>query len=124
MEAAFARDILGVTSPALLAEFQRVLSLSAIRRLTQPPLEDDIILRSVEHVARHFYVTDGAFRDVDKVPLDFKDNPLVEAALEAEAELIVSDDHDLLSLKFVRIPGFRIIEITPPSVVLRRIAGQ
>jgi predicted nucleic acid-binding protein len=60
-------------------------------------------------------VVAGAFKEVDKVPDDAKDKPLVEAALEGAAEAIVSDDVDLLSLKVVKVRGFRPVQMSSNS---------
>jgi predicted nucleic acid-binding protein len=53
--------------------------------------------------------------------LDFRDNPVVEAALEVEADTIVSEDGDLLSLKVVRVSGFRPIQVLAPGPFLRTL---
>ncbi len=99
------RRIVGVTSPMLLDECARVLKMPEIRTMASPPLDDDLIERAVRYIGERFTVVAGAFQDVDRVPKDAKDNPLVEAALEGSAQAIVSDDGHLLSLKVVRSMG-------------------
>ncbi len=108
-----------VTSPTLLRELERILKLDEIRRLANPPLDDDVIRRAVTYLAERFDVVSGTFRDVDRVPADVRDNPLVEAALEGEADAIVSDDDDLLSLKVVKVSGFRPVQILAPGPYLK-----
>jgi predicted nucleic acid-binding protein len=77
--------MLAVTSPVLLEEYESVLRLPHVRGLTNPPLDDDLIQRAILYIGERFIVVAGAFKDVDKVPDDAKDNPLVEAALEGAA---------------------------------------
>lgn len=113
--------MLAVTSPLLLEECESVLSLPYVRALTKPPLDDDLIRRAIGHIGERFTVVAGAFKDVDKVPHDAKDNPLIEAALEGAAEAIVSDDVDLLSLKVVKVRGFRPVQIFAPGPFLKYV---
>lgn len=111
----------GVTSLLLLDELSRVLRRKEIRKLTRPPLDDLLIARTVKQIANRFEVSPGTFRDLDRVPSDAQDNPLVEAALEAEADAIVSDDRDLLSLKVVMVAGFRPVQVYAPNTFLKRL---
>jgi putative PIN family toxin of toxin-antitoxin system len=113
--------IRAVTSPLLLEEYESVLRLPQIRGLTNPPLDDDLIQRAMQYIGERFIVVAGEFKDVDKVPDDAKDNPLVEAALEGAAEAIVSDDVDLLSLKVVKVRGFRPVQIYAPGPFLKYV---
>jgi len=46
---------------------------------------------------------------------------LVEAALEGAAEAIISDDVDLLSLKVVKVRGFRPVQIYAPGPFLKYV---
>ena len=110
-----------VTSPLLLAECESVLRLPDVRALTNPPLDDDLIQRAVDYIGERFIVVAGAFKEVDRVPDDAKDNPLIEAALEGAAEAIVSDDVDLLSLKVVKVRGFRPVQIYAPGPFLKYV---
>ena len=110
-----------VTSPLLLAECESVLRLPHVRALTNPPLDDDLIQRAVDYIGERFIVVAGAFKEVDRVPDDAKDNPLIEAALEGAAEAIVSDDVDLLSLKMVKVRGFRPVQIYAPGPFLKYV---
>jgi putative PIN family toxin of toxin-antitoxin system len=112
-----------VTSPLLLEEYENVLKLPHVRTLTNPPLDDDLIHRAISYIGERFDVVAGAFKDVDKVPDDAKDNPLIEAALEGAAEAIVSDDVDLLSLKVVKVRGFRSVQIYAPGPFLKYVLG-
>jgi putative PIN family toxin of toxin-antitoxin system len=115
--------MLAVTSPLLLEEYESVLRLPNVRALTSPPLDDDLIQRAVDYIGERFIVVAGAFKDVDKVPDDAKDNPLIEAALEGAAEAVVSDDVDLLSLKVVKVRGFRPVQIYAPRPFLKYVVG-
>ena len=117
-------DIKGVTSPLLLEELSRVLKQDEIRNLARPALDDALIARAASYIAARFEVVPGIFRDVKKVPDDAQDNPLVEAALESETEAIVSDDKDLLSLKVVKVTGFRPVHVYPPSLFLKRLRTE
>ena len=116
--------MVAVTSPLLLEECESVLSLSHVRALTNPPLDDDLIQRAIGYVGERFTVVAGAFKDVDKVPDDAGDNPLIEAALEGATEAIVSDDVDLLSLKVVKVRGFRPVQIYAPGPFLKYVLGE
>jgi putative PIN family toxin of toxin-antitoxin system len=111
--------LLAVTSPTLLEECDSVLKLPEVRGLTVPPLDDDLIQRAMRYIIERFVVVTGSFKDVDKVPDDVRDNPLIEAALEGAVEAIVSDDADLLSLKVVKVRGFRPVQIYAPGPFLK-----
>lgn len=115
--------MVAVTSPLLLEECESVLRLPEVRVLTSPALDDDLIRRAITHIGERFTVVAGAFEDVDKVPDDAKDNPLIEAALEGAAEAIVSDDVDLLSLKVVKVQGFRPVQIYAPGPYIKYVLG-
>lgn len=115
--------VTAVTSPLLLSEVERVLKQPAIRGLARPPLDDDLIERAMRFIGERFTVVPGTFQDVHKVPEDAKDNPLVEAALEGDAEAIVSDDEDLLSLKVVKVSGFRPVQVYAPGPFLKHVLG-
>jgi len=116
--------VVGVTSPLLLQESERVLKLPDIRTMASPRLDDDLIERAVRYIRERFSVVPGAFSEVDKVPDDAKDNPVIEAALEGEAEAVVSDDEDLLSLKVVKVLGFRPVQIYAPGPFLKYVLGR
>lgn len=111
--------MVAVASPLLLEEYDSVLRLPEVRRLTDPPLDDDLIQRAIRYIVQRFTVVTGSFKDMDKVPDDVRDNPLVEAALEGAAEVIVSDDIDLLSLKVVKVSGFHPVQIYAPGPFLK-----
>jgi predicted nucleic acid-binding protein len=96
-----------------------VLRLPQIRTLAVPSLDDELIERVVRYLGERFFVVPGAFKDVEKVPADAKDNPLIEAALEAAAEAVVSDDIDLVSLKVVKVRGFLPLQIYAPGPFLK-----
>jgi hypothetical protein len=64
-----------VTSPILLEECQSVLEMPDVRRLTDPPLDDDLIHRAMGYIVGRFVVVTGSFKNIDKVPDDPGDNP-------------------------------------------------
>ena len=115
------RRMVGVTSPVLLEECTQVLKMPEIRAMLSPPLDDDLIERAVRYIGEQFTVVPGDFQDVDRVPKDAKDNPLVEAALEGSAQAIVSDDVHLLSLKVVKVDGFEPVQIYAPGPFLKHV---
>jgi predicted nucleic acid-binding protein len=117
------RRIVGVTSPILLDECARVLKMPEIRAMASPLLDDDLIDRAVRYIGERFIVVPGAFQDVDRVPRDSNDNPLVEAALEGSAQAIVSDDDHMLSLKVVKVDGFKPVQVYAPGPFLKYVLG-
>lgn len=116
--------MVAVTSPFLLDECDSVLRLPEVRRLTHPPLDDDLIQRVMRYIVERFTIVTGSFKGLDRVPDDVRDNPLIEAALEGAAEAIVSDDVDLLSLKVVKVRGFRPVQIYAPGPFLKFVVGH
>ena len=115
-ERAMTGTFAAVTSPALLAEVRHVLRVA--RTLTG--WTDDEIRKAVDHVARRLIVVPGHLRDLRQVvPEDAKDSPLFEAALEADAGFIVSEDLAVLDVKRVAFSGYRAIEVIAPRPFLR-----
>ena len=62
----------------------------------------------------------GEYKDVDLVASDPKDNPIVSAALEMQAQYVVTlDASDLLRLKVFLVSGHRPVQIESPAGFLR-----
>ncbi|MGH2403528.1 MAG: putative toxin-antitoxin system toxin component, PIN family [bacterium] len=101
-------DIELVLSPALLDEFRGVLR-------TRFHGSDRALFRTETLLRDHSVVVEPAER-ITAVPDDPDDNRILEAALEGRADLIVSGDHHLLSLK-----QFSGIPIVTPRQALARI---
>jgi predicted nucleic acid-binding protein len=115
-ERAMNGELAGVTSPVLLGEVRQTLRV--VRTLTG--WTDDEIRRAVEHVASRLIVVPGRIGKLRQiVPEDLRDNPLFEAALEADAEFVVSEDRAVLGCKRVEFSGYRGIEVVAPRPFLR-----
>ena len=70
-------------------------------------------------------VRPGDYQDFDVVSKDPKDNPVIACAIESGAEHVVSDDKKhLLSLKVVRIKGYRPVQIVLPEDFLATLARR
>jgi uncharacterized protein len=90
------------TSPVILAELQEKL---------EQKLKFERLL-AVEYIEAIAYIATiiNPKLVLDEVPSDPVDNRVLECAVEAQADIIVSADKDLLKLK-----QFRDIQITHPS---------
>jgi len=111
-----------VASPAIMDELVDVLSRPKLRAQARLTFEDVALIRvGLEQFAE---AVPGAYRDLDAVPTDPNDNPVVATALEGEAEYLVTlDERDLLALKVLRGRAHRPVQIvTPPDFLklLRR----
>jgi predicted nucleic acid-binding protein len=119
-ERALSGEFTAVTSRALLGEVRQALAIA--RSLTG--WTDEEIRKVVDHLGRQMLVVPGHLRDLRQVvPEDVKDNPLFEAALEAGATYVVSDDRAVLNLKRVHFAGYLAIEVVPPRTFLRVLDG-
>lgn len=86
------------TSPELLTELERVLSYP---KFGLTPAEIDAITREVESASSVV----APSRKIEAVPADPSDDRVLECAVAAEAEWIVSGDQHLLTLEsFEGIP--------------------
>ena len=111
----------GVTSGALLAEVSHVLRIA--RSLTG--WTDDEIRAAVREVGKRLIVVPGHVRDLRQiVPEDAADNPLFEAALEADAEFVVTEDRAVLGCKRVELSGYRGIEVVTPQTLLKVLSSD
>jgi uncharacterized protein len=95
-----------------------VLTRSKLRALTALTFEDVAVIRvGLEQFAE---TLPGAYRDLDAVPTDPKDNPVVATALEGEADYLVTlDERDLLALKVLRGRAHRPVQIIRPPDFLK-----
>jgi predicted nucleic acid-binding protein len=115
-ERAMKGDFTGVTSPALLAEVRHVLRTA--RSLTE--WTDDEIREGVAEVAKRLIVVPGHVLGLRQiVPEDANGNPLFEAALEAGAEFVVTDDRAVLGCKRFEVSGYLGIEVVAPQSFLK-----
>ena len=106
-----------VTSPAILADLQRVLGYDHIRKRHQ--WDDDQIQAFVGALALNATVTPGQ-RQIDIVAKDPDDNVILACAEEAGADYIVSSDKKhVLSLK-----SYAGIPIVNPREFLEILSGN
>ena len=109
-----------VISPALLDEVLEVLLRPRIRLLTGMTVSQAVQL--VANIRRRAHVVGGLYADIDMVPTDPKDNPVLAGALEGDAEYVVTQDkRDLLALKDHHVAGHRTIHIVTPASFLRNV---
>jgi uncharacterized protein len=106
-----------LTSTSLLDELVGVLLRPRIRRRGRFAVEEIAALRVL--LERKARVVPGTY-EVDLVPRDPKDNPVVACALEGGAPFIVTNDRrDLLALKVILVAGHPAIQIVQPAPFLR-----
>jgi putative PIN family toxin of toxin-antitoxin system len=115
-----------VASPAILDELVDVLTRPKLRAQARLSFDDIAMVRvGLQQLAETVL---GAYRDVEIVATDPKDNPVVATALEGEAEYLVTlDERDLLALKVVRGRAHRPVQIVSPPdflALLRRQKGK
>jgi len=65
---------------------------------------------------------EGDYQELAIVPRAAKDNLIAAAALEGQVPYLVSRDEDLLSLKVLRVPGHRPVQIVGRRAFLRLLA--
>lgn len=107
-----------VTSSAILDELVDVLAREKIRRVIKLSRQDIANLRVA--MQQRAETASGEHKDVDLVASDPKDNPIVSAALEMQAQYVVTlDASDLLRLKVVLVSGHRPVQIESPTGFLR-----
>jgi putative PIN family toxin of toxin-antitoxin system len=111
-----------VTSDTLLDELLEVLRSPRIQKYATFSEQD--LEQTLASLRRQALVVPGHYRELDKVPSDFKDNVVVCCALEAEADYIVTDDRrDLLPLKVIRCAGYKPVQIVS-TVAFLRLLGR
>jgi len=106
-----------VTSDYLLAEVDRVLrepEVRVLRSLSDAQIDAFLgLLRNLADVVAGTY-------ELDVVPGDPADNPVLACAVEADARFVVTDDRrHLLPLKVLRLRGHRAVQIVSPTDFLR-----
>ena len=90
LKLAFAKKIQGVTSSAILSELEGKLT----KKFKYPQEETDNFIRLI---LSHFQMVEPKISFV--VEADKSDNKIVEAAIEAHAEFIITGDKHLLKLQ-------------------------
>lgn len=113
-------DFHPLISAYILDELEKTLREPDVRMLRQlADREIEVIVASLREVCE---IVPGRYRDLDKVPRDYKDRPIVAAGIEGGASFLVTDDRrDLLPMKVILIAGYRPLQIVTPSDFLRRI---
>lgn len=107
-----------VTSAGILAELGDVLQRPAFRRHVE--FSDFEIMRAIRGLRGVAQMVPGTYFELDAVPTDPDDNPVVACALEGGAECLVTDDRrDLLPLKVIRMSGYRPVQVMTPRGFLR-----
>ena len=107
----------------MLDEFLEVLLRPRVRLLTGLTVRQAVQL--AVNIRRRAHVVGGLYADIDMVPTDPKDNPILACALEGDAEYLVTQDkRDLLALKDHHVAGHRTIHIVTPASFLRNILHQ
>ena len=113
-------DFRPLVSDYILAEVRKTLREPDVRALRR--LEDDEIEAIVGALRDLCEFVPGDFRDLEKVPRDLKDRPIVAAGIEGGAHFLVTDDRrDLLPLKVILLAGYRPLQIVTPGEFLRHI---
>lgn len=121
-EAGLKGDFLPVTSRHIIEEIKKTLGY--IRRGAEPSMTRQVIEEALEEIEKNFVIAPGKFKLRQIVPKDAKDNPLFEAAIETDCGHIVTDDKPVLNVKNLSTHGYRIIEVWPPSLFLKRLKAE
>lgn len=110
-----------VTSSAILDELVDVLTRPKLR--TQAGLTFEDVARIRVGLQQFAETVPGAYRDVDVVPTDQKDNPVVATALEGEAtHLVTLDERDLLAMKVIVDRAHHPVQIVSPPDFLATLS--
>ena len=104
------KQIIGITSPILLAELTEVLTKKFNFELIRIEQLEKII-------KKHFKMVNP--KQTIKILQDIDDNRVLEAAIEGKCSYIVTGDSDLLTLK-----TFQKIRILTPNDFLKIIQGN
>jgi putative PIN family toxin of toxin-antitoxin system len=116
------RAFIAVVSPYLLQELQFVLNLPKLRARYR--LTDDQAAEMIDSYRRQAEQVPGALiLPEDFSPVPPEDVPIVAAALEGDAECLVSDDRDLLDVKTVILSGHRPLQIIAPGPFVKQVLG-
>ena len=106
-----------VTSPPIMAEIKAVLELPRIREKYALTAHD--IRQVFDLLEKDAILVPGRLHVGNAIPQDPSDHIFLSCALEAGADVIISEDHHLLSLKV-----FEGIPIMPVVQFLERLAEQ
>lgn len=106
-----------VTSEAIIAEIERVLSEHRLKQVFN--ISDDHITSLVELLRKNSILVPGSAAVAGAVPADPSDEMFLAAALDGNADVIVSADKDLLGIE-----SFQGIAIITPRQFLDQIQGQ
>jgi putative PIN family toxin of toxin-antitoxin system len=113
-----------VASPHIMRELRDVLDLPRLRQRYQ--LTDDEVLGLVEDYRELAEITPGALGTIDvesTPPIPVEDKSIVAAALEGEAEYLVTDDAGLLDVKMLSVSGHRPLQIIAPGPFVKQVLG-
>jgi putative PIN family toxin of toxin-antitoxin system len=111
-----ARDVVLVVSPAVLGEYERILTRDSVSRIHQwSPGQIDAFLISISEHAMN--VAPGEVLEV--IARDPSDNVFVAAAVAARAQFIVSGDKHLLDLG-----SYQGIQVVRPREMLLILASD
>jgi putative PIN family toxin of toxin-antitoxin system len=116
-------DFRPLISDYILGEVRKTLCEPDVRALRR--LQDNEIGAIVGALREVCEFVPGDFRDLEKVPRDLKDRPIVAAGIEGGAHFLVTDDRrDLLPLKVILLAGYRPLQIVTPGDFLRHIGAR
>ena len=116
-------DFRPLVSDHILGEVSKTLREPDVRALRR--LEDDEIDAITSALREVCELVPGDYKDLDKVPRDLKDRPIVAAGIEGGAHFLITDDHrDLLPLKVILLAGYRPLQIVTPGDFLRHIGER
>lgn len=102
-ELAISRRFQSITSPYIIREFARILRTKFA--VSEDEVRDHI--RTIADASKIVQPTTSL-----QVVRDPEDNPIVECAVDGNANMIVSYDHDLLSLKdYNNIPILHVVDL-------------
>jgi putative PIN family toxin of toxin-antitoxin system len=116
-------DFQPLISSYILGEVRKTLCEPDVRALRH--LEDqeiDAIVCALREVCE---LVPGHYKDLDRVPRDLKDRPIVAAGIEGGADFLITDDRrDLLPLKVILLAGHRPLQILTPGDFLRHLGAS
>ena len=116
-------DFRPLVSEYILDEIRKTLNEPEVRVLRRlETAEITALLGALRDVCEF---VPGAYRDLDVVPRDLKDRPIVAAGIEGGAHFLITDDRrDLLPLKVILLAGYRPLQIVTPGDFLRHLANR
>jgi predicted nucleic acid-binding protein len=131
-EALAERAYTALVSPHILAELEMVLNLPWLR--TRYGLTDDQVAEFLDAYGRQAERVPGSlvlpqsFRTSEGVPVapavPVEDIPIISAALEGNADHLVTDDSGLLDVKTIIVSGYRPAQITAPGPFVDHVLGR